>query len=94
MKDNILIVDDEPDIRDTISAVLNDDGYETICASNAQEAQAIINKELPSLIILDILSLARTHKSLLESLWNFSLAPDKVETSVLEEASPSISDNL
>ena len=54
MKDNILIVDDEPDIRDTISAVLNDEGYETICASNAQEAQAIINKELPSLIILDI----------------------------------------
>ena len=54
MKDNILIVDDEPDIRDTISAVLNDEGYETICASNAQEAQAIMNKELPSLIILDI----------------------------------------
>ena len=54
MKDNILIVDDEPDIRDTISAVLNDEGYETICASNAQEAQAIMYKELPSLIILDI----------------------------------------
>ena len=54
MKDNILVVDDEPDIRDTISAVLNDEGYETICASNAQEAQAIMNKELPSLIILDI----------------------------------------
>ncbi len=54
MKDNILIVDDEPDIRDTISAVLSDEGYETICASNAQEAQAIMYKELPSLIILDI----------------------------------------
>ena len=54
MKDNILIVDDEPDIRDTISVVLNDEGYETICASNAQETQAIMNKELPSLIILDI----------------------------------------
>jgi len=54
MKDNILVVDDEPDIRDTISAVLNDEGYETICASNAQEAQAIMYKELPSLIILDI----------------------------------------
>jgi len=54
MKDNILIVDDEPDIRDTISAVLNDEEYETICASNAQDAQAIMNKELPSLIILDI----------------------------------------
>ncbi|MAC62031.1 MAG: sigma-54-dependent Fis family transcriptional regulator [SAR116 cluster bacterium] len=54
MKDSILIVDDEPDIRDTISAVLNDEGYETICASNAQEAQITMNNELPSLIILDI----------------------------------------
>ena len=54
MRNSILIVDDEPDIRDTISAVLNDEGYETICASNAQEAQTTMNNELPSLIILDI----------------------------------------
>ena len=54
MKENILIVDDEPDIRDMISAVLSDEGYETICVSNAQEAQAKMNMELPSLAILDI----------------------------------------
>ena len=54
MKENILIVDDEPDIRDMVSAVLSDEGYETICVSNAQEAQAKMNMELPSLAILDI----------------------------------------
>ena len=54
MKENILIVDDEPDIRDVISAILNDEGYKTTCVSNAQEAQAKINIEIPSLIILDI----------------------------------------
>ena len=54
MKENILIVDDEPDIRDVISVILNDEGYNTNCASNAQEAQAKINIEIPSLIILDI----------------------------------------
>ena len=42
MKENILIVDDEPDIRDVISAILNDEGYKTTCVSNAQEAQAKI----------------------------------------------------
>ena len=50
MKENILIVDDEPDIRDVISVILNDEGYNTNCASNAQEAQAKINIEIPSLI--------------------------------------------
>ena len=54
MKENILIVDDEPDIRDVISVILNDEGYNTNCVSNAQEAQAKINIEIPSLIILDI----------------------------------------
>ena len=54
MKQNILIVDDEPDIRDVISVILNDEGYNTNCVSNAQEAQAKINIEIPSLIILDI----------------------------------------
>ena len=54
MKQNILIVDDEPDIRDVISVILNDEGYNTNCVSNAQEAQAKINLEIPSLIILDI----------------------------------------
>ena len=54
MKQNILIVDDEPDIRDVISVILNDEGYNTDCVSNAQEAQAKINIEIPSLIILDI----------------------------------------
>ena len=38
MKENILIVD-EPDIRDVISVILNDEGYNTNSASNAQEAQ-------------------------------------------------------
>ena len=37
-----------------ISVVLSDEGYKTICVSNAQEAQAKINMELPSLAILDI----------------------------------------
>ena len=36
MKQNILIVDDEPDIRDVISVILNDEGYNTYCVSNVE----------------------------------------------------------
>ena len=64
MKENILIVDDEPDIRDVISVILNDEGYNTKCVSNAQEAQAKINIEIPSLIILDIWTVSYTHLTL------------------------------
>ena len=54
MSENILIVDDEQDIRDMIAAFLEDEGYDTNCVANAQDAQTQINIQLPSLIILDI----------------------------------------
>ena len=54
MTNNILIVDDEPDIRDMVAAFLEDEGYETICSANAQEAQTYLNAVTPSLAILDI----------------------------------------
>ena len=54
MSENILIVDDEQDIRDMIAAFLEDEGYDTNCVANAQDAQAKINVQFPSLIILDI----------------------------------------
>ncbi|SHI43206.1 two-component system, NtrC family, nitrogen regulation response regulator NtrX [Palleronia salina] len=51
---DILIVDDERDIRELISDILKDDGYSTRLASNSSECMAEIEKEPPSLMILDI----------------------------------------
>ena len=51
---DILIVDDERDIRELISDILGDDGYSTRLAANADECMAQIAKETPSLMILDI----------------------------------------
>ena len=51
---DILIVDDEPDIRDLISGVLEDDGYETRTASNSDETLAAVKERKPSLVLLDI----------------------------------------
>lgn len=50
----ILIVDDETDIRNLISDILSDEGYETICAGNAADALKVAQEEAIDLAILDI----------------------------------------
>ncbi len=51
----ILVVDDEPDIRETIKAILESRGYEVVSASNADECLAMVRREMPDLILLDIM---------------------------------------
>ena len=51
---NILIVDDEKDIRELIGDILKDEGYTTRLAANSDDCMAEINAEAPSLMILDI----------------------------------------
>ncbi len=51
---DILIVDDEADIRDLISGILDDEGYETRVAKDSDSALTEIEARRPSLIILDI----------------------------------------
>ncbi|MEO9515738.1 MAG: sigma-54 dependent transcriptional regulator [Paracoccaceae bacterium] len=51
---DILIVDDERDIRELISDILEDEGFTTRLAGNSDEAMSAINAETPGLIILDI----------------------------------------
>ena len=51
---DILIVDDEKDIRELVSDILMDEGFIMRKASNSDETFAEINKREPDLIILDI----------------------------------------
>jgi len=54
MAHDILIVDDEPDIRALLGGILSDEGYETRQAANADQAIAAFRARRPSLVILDI----------------------------------------
>jgi two-component system nitrogen regulation response regulator NtrX len=54
MAHEILIVDDEPDIRALIEGILSDEGYETRQAANADQAIAAFRARRPALVILDI----------------------------------------
>jgi len=53
-EDLILVVDDEPQIRDLLQRSLTQRGYRVQVASSGQEGLAAVDKEKPSLIILDM----------------------------------------
>src|SRR6516225_951160 len=54
MSADILIVDDEADIRDLVAGILQDEGYEARTARNSDDALTAIVSKPPSLIFLDI----------------------------------------
>src|SRR3546814_6577757 len=54
MANDILIGDDEADIRMLIAGILEDEGYAARSAANAREALDAIRRRMPSLVILDI----------------------------------------
>ena len=55
MSADILIVDDEKDIRELVAQILIDEGYKPRVAGNADSALLEIQSRVPSLVILDIL---------------------------------------
>ena len=48
MKHDILIVDDERDIRRTLADVLEDEGYQARTASDPDSADAAVAEQVPS----------------------------------------------
>ena len=51
---NILIIDDEPEIRGLMQEILIEEGYSTLAVKSAMEAQKSIDKNPPDLVYLDI----------------------------------------
>jgi two-component system nitrogen regulation response regulator NtrX len=54
MASEILIVDDEADIRELVAGILNDEGYDTRVAGDSDSALAAIEARRPGLVVLDI----------------------------------------
>jgi CheY-like chemotaxis protein len=53
----ILVVDDDEDVRETVAEILREEGYETQCAENGQQALQVLERanERPELILLDLM---------------------------------------
>ena len=56
MKDkaHIVVVDDEPDLRDMVGEYLQEQGFDVSLAGNGDELRAILKKRLAHLVVLDI----------------------------------------
>ncbi len=51
----ILLVDDEPDIQQILSARLENAGYQVVSAENGEEALLLAEKENPDVVLLDVM---------------------------------------
>ena len=90
-KVKILIVDDDPDIIDAMSAVLEAHEYTVVSAQDGEEGLAKLREEMPSLMILDLLMPRMDGfavcKELLDPRWaKYANIPILILTSVKEEA--------
>ena len=69
---HILIIDDEPDIRNLISDILLDEGYQVSTAEGGEDANEQLKAQTPDLVLLDIWMPDIDGISLLKS-WNQGL---------------------
>ena len=51
----IAIIDDDPDIVEATTLLLESKGYHVVTASNVEEAMSLIESEQPDLILLDVM---------------------------------------
>ena len=51
----VLVVDDEPIVRDVVVRYLQRDGFDTLEAGDGDAARAIIESGVPELVVLDVM---------------------------------------
>lgn len=92
MAKKILLVDDDPDIREALTMILESRGYQTVTASDGIECLAALRAEEPDLMIIDLLMPKMDGFALLKELedgrWSkYRGTPILILSSVREEAS-------
>jgi len=92
MAEKILVVDDDSDVLDALTMVLESRGYQVITAQDGIEGLACLKVEKPDLMILDLLMPKMdgfgVMKELRDPRWaEFSEMPILIQTAVREEAS-------
>ena len=51
----VLVVDDEPIVRDVVTRYLEHDGHRVVTAADGNEAKDLIERDPPSLVVLDVM---------------------------------------
>ena len=92
MPQKILVVDDDPDILDAVTMILESQGYQVVTARDGIEGLANLKAEKPDLMVLDLLMPKMDGwavcKELQDPRWSkYKDIPILILTSVREEAS-------
>lgn len=92
MAEKILVVDDDPDILDATTMILESQGYQVVTARDGIEGLAVLKAENPDLMILDLMMPKMDGfgvcKELQDPRWSkYKNTPILILTSVREEAS-------
>jgi DNA-binding response OmpR family regulator len=82
----ILVVDDEPIVRDVVVRYLERDGYRTLQAASGDEARHLLEREPPSLVVLDVMLPGVTGLELCRWIRSRSDLPIVMLTALGEEA--------
>ena len=86
----ILIVDDDPDIREGILTILESQPYRLATASDGKKCMEMLAKETPNLVILDLLMPRMDGWGVIREMRStpkYSQIPIMVLTTVIEDAS-------
>jgi len=92
MGNKILVVDDDPDILDAITMILESQGYDVVTARDGVEGLTNLKAEEPDLVVLDLMMPKMdgfaVYKELQDPRWlEYRDTPILILTSVREEAS-------
>jgi len=74
MKNKILVVDDNPDLREVISIFLGGEGYEVVTASDGEEALALMDSTV-DLVVLDVMMPGMSGYKVCAEIRERSMAP-------------------
>ena len=75
MKKRVLVVDDDPDIIESVRFPLEKRGYEVLVARDGNQGLTLAEKECPDLVILDMMMPKRSGFLVLEKLRRTHTAP-------------------
>ena len=86
----ILIVDDDPDILDAITTILETQPYRINTARDGKQCMVMVNEEIPDLLILDLLMPRMDGWGVIREMRSeprFNTVPMMILTTVIEDAS-------
>ncbi len=82
----VLVVDDEPIVRDVVVRYLERDGYRTLQAASGDQARDMLEREPPSLVVLDVMLPGVSGLELCRWIRSRSQVPIVMLTALGEEA--------